>query len=274
MSKPNKPVKVLVVLADLHLGSSKALLPPGFTTIEGNEIKLNLMQEWLWDCWRRSHEWIGEVVGDDPFALILNGDLIEGIHHGTKEIISPSVDDHVAAAIEVISPLSSLAAKTVVIRGTECHVSNTENVIGKVLGAVVNPDLGTHAFDRATIDMNGVRHVFRHHIGSSIRRGLAATQLSVNLAEEQLEAVNNGEAMPQVVGVAHRHQYGQYKNDNGIIIVSPPWQGLTRFGHKVVSQSRTKPGLYIIDARGKSYGELPEIRTKLFTTPRPEAIGF
>lgn len=267
-------IRLIAVVADLHFGSTKALLPPNFRTVEGNKLILNLFQEWLWECWERSMFWLDAEVGDDPFALVVNGDLIEGCHHGTKEIISPDIADHSAAAIEVLHPLAELADATFIIRGTEAHTNNHEHLIGKAIGARLNEELGIHVFDRLTANVNGLRHVFRHHIGTSVRRGLAATQLGVNLAEEQLEAINNGEEMPRVVCCAHRHKFGKYEDDNGLIITSPPWQALTRFGHRVVSQARTKPGLFLLDYRGRKIGSLPEVRSKLFDCPQPKTVDL
>lgn len=230
------------------------------------------MQDWLWMCWIKANEFIEDTVGGKPYALVLNGDLIEGNHHGTKEIWSPEVGDHKLAALKILTPLANAAAKTFVIRGTEVHTNNTETSIADALAAEMNHETGIRSFDRLTLDINGVRNVFRHHIGTTVRRGLAGTQLSANLVEEQVEAVNNGEPIPRVVCCAHRHKFGWYRDDNGICVVSPPWQGLTRFGHKVVSQARTKPGVYILDYEGKQYGELPEVISRTYDTPKPQAI--
>lgn len=266
--------KLVVVLSDLHCGSTQGLLPPSFVTLEGNSVEQNAHQRFLWSCWENAKEFIDQVRGEnaDPYALVLNGDLIEGNHHHTKEIISPEVGDHKAAAIQVLQPLVHFASKTFVVRGTECHTNNTEVSIADSLGAELNPETNNRAFDRLILDVNGTRCVWRHHIGTSVRKSLAATQLSVQLMEERMEAADNGEPMPRVVGFAHRHKYGEYRDGHGIAIVSPPWQLLTRHGHKVVSQARTKPGLYILDFRGKGEGELPEIRKRIYVAPQPQSI--
>ena len=268
----NRPIRKVCIISDLHVGSTKGLLNPGFTTLEGNEIKLNAMQEWLWLCWERANNFIDEQVGDEPFALVVNGDVIEGIHHGTKEIWSPEVTDQRNAAVEILKPLVAKSAASFLVRGTEAHVQNSEAGIGSQLGCVRDEQTGLHAFDRLVLELNGIRHVFRHHIGTSVRRGLAGTQLSANLAEEQVEAANNGEKIPRVVVCSHRHKYGLYQDTNGLLVVTPPWQGLTRFGHKVVSQARTNPGLVILSYDGKAYGELPEVVTKTFKTPEAQAV--
>lgn len=270
--KKNKPIRKIVVLSDIHCGSTKALLPPGFVTLEGNRLSLNAMQEWLWLCWEKTLSFIDKETKGEPFALVLNGDLIEGNHHGTKEIISPDVGDHFNAAVQTLAPLAKIAAASFVVRGTEAHVQNSEAGLGKVLGCQLNQELGIHAFDRLVLELNGVRHVFRHHIGTSVRRGLAGTQLSANLAEEQVEAANNGEKIPRVVVCSHRHKFGLYQDTNGLLVVTPPFQGLTRFGHKVVSQARTNPGVVILSYENKQFGELPSVIEKTFKTPEAKTI--
>lgn len=267
-------IEVVAVLSDIHAGSTKGLFPPGFETLEGQKVEQNVFQVWLWECWLRANAFLEETLDGAPFALVLNGDLIEGVHHGTKEIISPEVADHRLAAVAILEPLAKKAEKLFVVRGTECHVNNHEVSIGKELGAVRNSETGIHAFDRLTIDVCGVRCVFRHHIPASVRRNLSATQLSIQLAEEQLEAANNGEKIPRVVACAHRHKPGFYQDDNGLCFVSPPWQVLTRHGHKVVSPARTKPGIQILDWRGLAHGKLPRFIPRYYEAPKPQAIAL
>lgn len=258
--------RLLAVFSDLHAGSTVALMPPGFVTIEGTAMEQTPLQSWLWQCWQDGQAWLADLVGQDPYALVLNGDLIEGAHHGTKQIISPDILDHVACALEIIRPMHAKAARTFVVRGTECHTGSTEHGIAQALKL---PDV---ARDRLTIDIAGVRCVFRHHIGTSTRRGLQGTQLSMQLSEEQVEAACNREPIPRVLCCAHRHVFGHWKDNHGLCVVSPPWQGLSRFAHKVVSQARTKPGLFVLDWRGVPDGELPHVHARTYDTPQPEAV--
>lgn len=269
-----KPIRAIVVISDIHAGSTVALMPPSFTTLEGVSLEQNPMQQWLWKCWQDANSWITSTLGKDPFGLVLNGDLTEGVHHHTKQVISSDTGDHVEAAIHILRPLVAKAAKTFIIKGTECHTGNNEIVIGKALKTEKDRETDLPAWDRLTLDIAGIRCVFRHHIGTTVRRGLAGTQLSANLAEEQVEAVNNGEAIPRVLCCAHRHKFGAYEDDRGLCVVSPPWQMLSRFAHKVVSQARTKPGVYILDWRDREDGELPKLRKRLYDTPAPAAVAL
>jgi hypothetical protein len=273
MSSPQN-IRAVVVVADIHAGSSKGLLPPDFVNIEDQSVPQNPMQVWLWDCWIKALGFVNETMNGDPYAFVANGDMIEGVHHGTKEIISPDVGDHKRAATQILEPVVQGAARSFFVLGTECHVGNVELSIAAELGAETNPEstAGNRGFQRLTLDVAGVRCVFRHHISASVRRGLSATQLSLALAEEQLEAVNNDEPIPRVICAAHRHRWGYFQDDNGIAVVSPCWQFLTKHGHKVVSPARTKPGLYILDWRRRRDGELPEVHKFQLNAPAPTVI--
>jgi len=264
--------ELVFAISDLHCGSTVGLLPPRFQTLEGQKVDQNVIQQWLWKCWLEANKWILDLAKGQPFALIVNGDAIEGNHHRTTQIISPDIGDHIEAALQVLRPLVAKASATFIVRGTECHTGNAEIAIGKALKCRVNAENGLPIWDRLTLDVKGIRYVFRHHIGTTMRRGLAATQLSVNLAEEQLEAANADEKIPRVLVCSHRHKYGQYQDDGGICVVTPPWQGLTRFAHKVVSQARTSPGLVCFDHSNCDQNELPKVRPRIYTSQRTQAV--
>jgi hypothetical protein len=266
------PIRLIFVLSDLHCGSTLGLLPPGLTTMEDAQPMMqNEWQKWLWACWGRAMKWQAKIAAGSPYALILNGDLTEGIHHRSTQVVSGDPTDHAAIAKELLKPLVAGAAKVYVVKGTECHTHSAEVAIGEAIGAELNADTGKRAFDRLYLDACGVRCVFRHHIGTSIRMALEATQLSVMLVEEVAEAVKNGEIPPRIVGCAHRHKYGYYSNGRTMCIASPPWQGLTRHAHKVVSQARTQPGIYALDWRGIQDGELPIHHHRIYVTPAAKA---
>lgn len=247
-------------------------MPPDFKIEEGQSVKQNVIQQWLWECWLDANKWVLELANGDPFAVVLNGDLIEGNHHRTSQIIGPDIGDHIKAASESLDTIAGESSRLFVVRGTECHTGNTEASLGKHLGATPNPETGSYAWDRLLLDINGVRCVWRHHIGTTMRRGLAATQLSIQLAEEQVEAANSSEPIPRVLCCAHRHKFGFYQDHNGMAVVSPPWQGLSRFGHKVVSQATTNPGVFALDFRGLRHGELPRLHSRVYEAQKPASI--
>lgn len=245
-------------------------MPRGFTTAEGNEIGLNSVQEFLADCWDDFEGWaLGQLAGSN-YALVLNGDLIDGDHHGTKQIWSKGIQDQVAACVLLLSKLTQRASKVYVVRGTESHTNDSENSIAKALRAEKNPsntrgDL--HVFDRLHLTVNGCRCVWSHHIATSVRSNGEASALSSVLTEEFVQAARNGHQPRQFIGRAHRHKFGVFSNGRGTVAVSPPWQMLTRFGHKVVPEARTQPGGYILDWSGKPLGALPDVIDRTYDAP-------
>ncbi len=205
---------------------------------------------------------------------MVNGDLTEGIHHGGKQVISGDVIDHQDAAKQILEPLAKRAAKTFIVAGTECHTANMEQKLAKSLGAVPDPNSGKAAWDRLDLTLNGVRHVIVHHISATVRPYLRGSMLSIYPACEQLSAANNAEPIPRVFGYAHRHGFDHYQNENLMSFVTAPWQGATRHVHKVVPAPRIKPGIVVIDARGKAKGELPELHSRHYAAPQPKGYSL
>ena len=269
-----KRIELLAIYSDLHCGSTQAIIPPGFVTSEGYEVGQNRLQKWLWDRWLAQQQFLEAIVGDSDYGIVINGDVIEGNHHGTKQIWSPKVDDHFACAVQVLRPVTEKAVRRFIVKGTECHVGEMEGGIGNALGFDKCPETKLPVFDRLTLEVNGCRVVFRHHIGTSTRRALGATQLGVQLNEEVVEAAANGEPVPKVLCCAHRHVFGAYRDNHGLCVVTPPWQSLTRFGHKVVPAARTKPGVVILDWRGLPPNSVPRVHAEIYDTPPPASISL
>ena len=268
----SKSIRALVVVSDTHCGSVVGLMPPNFETSEGNKIAHNAVQNFLWESWLDAVRFVEDTLAGSAYALVLNGDAIEGDHHGTKQIWSKDIADHVECAGQVLGMLSRRANKTYIVRGTECHTHNTEVTLGKILNAEKNPDSKLPAFDRLHLRVAGVPCAFRHHIGTSVKSWTESTALAGALAEEIIQAVRNGEEPPRVVCAAHRHKFGVIQNAHGMCVVSPPWQMLTRFGFKAVPEARTQPGIYILDWRDKEDGELPDVHERIYRAPKQTTI--
>ena len=267
-----EPLDTLVVLSDLHCGSTVALMPPNFKTDEGLQLCPSDAQTWLWLAWSTMLADIEVATRGKRWALLLNGDLIEGIHHRSVQVISADVGDHVACALEVLQPLASLASTVLVTRGTECHTHGTEEAIARRLGSRVAP-CGRHAPDRWELIIGGVPVVARHHLPATTRRALEGSQLSIQLAEEQAQAAGAGRIIPRVLLGAHRHVAGIYERPGqGMCVVTPPWQLLTRFGHKVVPAAANSLQVGCAILRFPGEGELPTASVLTYEPPQPEPL--
>jgi hypothetical protein len=264
-------IRKLVVLSDLHCGSTVGLLPPGFVTLEGNEVRQNLIQRWLWACWTDAAQWARDFVGSDPWALVLNGDAVEGVHHGGKDIVSTDAADHVAAAEQCLALFKPTASY--LVEGTECHVGSREHSLGKSLGArprTLDNGKLSYVWPELLLDVNGVLCSINHHISPSSRVYLEGSGLSIAMGNEQLECVRAGHPVPRVICRAHRHRRGEYSDGSSTICVTGAWQALTRHGRKVVTGAVPKPSILGLHFDGEP-GKLPVVSAKLYTPPAREA---
>jgi hypothetical protein len=264
--------RILVILSDLHVGSTCSLLQPDFVDDKKTPIGQNPVQAWFWKCWQDAQAWREKLVGDDEHYLVLNGDMVEGNHHRTTEIWSPDAANHVAACIEIVRPLADAAEKTFMVRGTECHVGGSENAIAHAIHAQVNPEFDQPYWDRLPIDMCGHRVSVRHHFPTTSRSYLEASQFSIQLGNAVNEAVRSGDIPPSILVGAHRHRTGHFVDGNRAVIVTGAWQALTRFGFKAVPDGVPCPSMYVLDWRGKEDGELPAIHFRRYNPPPMRSV--
>lgn len=259
--------QILVVVSDLHCGSTVGLMPPDSENMAGNTLGFgsNHHQRWLWDCWQDAQAQVAKLAGNDPLALLINGDATEGIHHKSPEVVASLIEQHCAMAAEALRPWADRAVKTFITRGTECHTHNVESQLARMLGAAAN-----EARDKWFLDLHGCRIDAAHHIGATSRAYLEASLLSIILGNARLNAIRAGHTPAQVFLRAHRHCGGVYSDGSGMMCVTGGWQFLTRHGHKVVGDAIPRPSVLVLDWRGKPEGALPTPHHIFFNPPPPE----
>ena len=256
-------MKHLLVISDTHIGSTVGLFKPGFTTLEGTTLYGNTIQKWLWECWNDFNEWIDEKTEGEEFGLVINGDIIDGgMKYKSTQLISPDLADQIELAGEILTPLAKRASSVYVVEGTESHTLNCEHALARRFGAKPDPNTGKPAWPRLELEINGHLIAASHHIGTTSRPYLESGQYSTNLGTEREEAMRAGRRAPDIVLRAHRHRFGQWRDESGMLIVTPPWQALTRFGHKVVPAANCHPGGVLLTWEGD--GELPTVRPRIY----------
>lgn len=264
---------MIVEIGDTHCGSVVGLCPPDFITQDGSSYDLNPTQRWIWDCWTHFNDhWLPAILRRRPFILMLKGDLTEGIHHHNgREVVHADPYVHAKIARYCLEPLARKASKVYVVRGTDCHVGTAEAALGERLGAAVCPTTKEHSSFHWELSLNGTLCSFQHHIGTTSRLGLEATQLSIQLAEEQAQAARVGAPIPQVVSRAHRHVFGCFTDGLGLCVAGASWQCKTIHGHKVVPSSRTMIGAHILDFDAVPPGGLPTVRPCHYYPTKPRS---
>lgn len=252
-------------LSDLHIGSTVGLWPENFVSNEGNLIGQNKFQAWLWECWKDMLKWSTTIIGKDQFELVLNGDLVDGIHHKTLQVMTPDPSDQCEAVKMVLEPLIAKASRTHFIKGTECHTRNDEIRLGKFLKGTRDPLTGQHAWDTLDLEVNGTLYNFAHHISATSRSYLEASAHSIMLGNLSHSRARTGKAIPKVMVRAHRHRHGVWNDGNQLSAICGAWQGLTRYGYRVVPDAVPQPSAIIFDSRLTEKGDLPLVHQRVYT---------
>jgi hypothetical protein len=240
---------VWLVVSDLHCGSTVALHPPEFECDEGYSVKHNKLTGEIWKHWEGIRGWAAAIAGNRPMGLLVNGDTVEGVHHKTTQVWSPDPVDHGRAAIACLAPLAEMADRVVVVSGTECHTGNSERRLAEHFAG--------EYYDVFRESINGVQAMALHHMPATGRQWLLANGLGMEMANHQLCETRAGNPMPRLFVMSHRHVFGCFTDGHSCAIATPAWQGLTRYGHKVVRGQNVAFGGLLLEFN--AVGELPNV---------------
>jgi hypothetical protein len=261
-------IQNLVVVSDIHCGSSVGLATPETKTKAGNVISFgeNIHQQWLWENWCKALEQVKEILDGSPSALLVNGDATEGVHHRNEaDLIAALIETHTDMAVDCLRPLSKLCKKTFVTLGTECHTKHMEDTLAEKLGAVESK-----AKDKWHFSINGCEIDAAHHMPTTSRAYLEASHLSICMGNARQNYLRVGHSVPKVFLRGHRHCGGYYSDGSGLFGVTGAWQFLTRHGHKVVTDSIPRPSMLVLDWRSKPQGSIPLVHEITFNPPAHE----
>lgn len=247
-----EPVSRIVVISDLHVGSEWAMLAPELDKAN-YDCPRRRLRTWMFERFR---DFCDKAVEGPPFVLVVNGDVVEGRHHGARELAVSGLTAQWRAARDMLAPLCSQARRTYFVQGTECHTLDDEHELGEEMGGVQDSANGSFAWRRLLLEVNGVVHSFTHHIGTTSRPWTSATALKAALVSERENARIAGEPDIRVIVRAHRHVGGMFQDQSGMAVVTPSWQFNTRHVGKVVPEARPCIGGAVLDYSSVGYGEL------------------
>lgn len=263
-------VDLLLVLADIHAGSTASVCLPDFQVTDGGQYRINAAQKWLWVQWNECQEWWKGISRRRKFGVVINGDAVEGDHHRSQQVVTQDLGKQCEIATELIAMFATGSAKTWMIHGTDTHVGHSlESGIGFNIGAERDPETGYFFHHHAHIEVHGTLCSFQHHISTTKRKYLEASAMSIEMGNEQLNVARSGQRVPRVMGRAHRHVYGQYSDGDALMVVSPPWKLFDNHTRKVVPGAIPKIGAYALDWRGKPKDSLPDVRVFIRSLPAP-----
>jgi hypothetical protein len=230
------PVQV-VLIGDLHVGSTMGLCPMGFALDDGNPVELNKLQMATLDHW--SGFWQRRKAEKLPIVTILMADLIDGNHHGTSQLWTTDEQLMIEAAVQILNPVANLSRSVLGLRGTPAHVGvagKWDNAVCREIGAqrVEGQPSSYHLKPK----ISGVQFDVAHHGPSAGKRihthGDIARRFARNV---YLLAQIRREPLPQVIARAHVHKkLHEVLTDFGHeyhMVISPAWQWCTEFKYKI-----------------------------------------
>lgn len=243
-------VNNLVIVSDLHCGCQLGLCPPeGAALDEGGRYKQSPLQRVVWKCWREFWDkWVPDAVRGEPFAVLVNGDALDGVHHGSTTQITHNLARQAVIAESVLAPVArACQGRFYMTRGTEAHVGPSgaeEERLAKLLGAVPDEE-DRHARYELFVQVGeGLVHAM-HHIGTTGSMHYESTAVMKELSESYGEAGRWGRNPPDVVVRSHRHRHMEVRVPTrlgyGISFVTAGWQLKTPFAYRIPGGRITTP---------------------------------
>lgn len=276
--RKGKSVRNIVVVSDLHCGCRLGLMPlAGVPLDDGGTVHPSNLQRKTWAMWREFWDvWVPSVTHGEPFALVVNGDALEGNHHGSTTQVSHNLGDQRKIAYEVLAPEVRKACAYYHVRGTEAHVGQSavdEEGLAKDLGAIPNEE-GQHArWELWSRVGNSLVH-FLHHIGTTGSSAYESTAVHKELVESFVEAGRWGLEPPRIIVRSHRHRYfeSRISGAGGYFIgtVTPAWQLKTPHTYKIPGARLSQPQIGGIVIRQGD--EELHVRAKTWQIERPKAV--
>lgn len=245
----------LIIVSDLHCGCRLGLCPPEVQLDEKATYKHTPLQADIWKRWEEFWGvWVPKVTRDEPFAVVLNGDAIDGVHHRAVTQVTQNLTDQARIAKQILRPVVEACQGCYYhIRGTEAHVGPSgqeEERLAEELGAIPDRE-GRFARWELWIEVggevgtvNGLIHI-THHIGTAGSLAYETTAVQKELEQSFVEAARWGVRHPDVIVRSHRHRNieTRIQTDNGwaTACTTAGWQGKTPFVYKIVGGRQTQP---------------------------------
>lgn len=228
--------RVIVVCSDQHCGSTLGLMTPeGVTIADGAHVSPSEPVRWLWrqhlnfvdDAERVVKQW--RERGATAHYVNL-GDLTDGDHHHTHQIIGRDQGSHIAAARNVLRDgfLGLSFDSLHFVMGTPSHVgraggneksvaSGLEDEGYPVVRCPWNGD--TTLWPWLYMDIGAYRFDFRHHGRTGMREHTRKSYQAIYSYDIHGSHLNEGRRPPDVAVRAHKHKM----MDSG-----PDHRGITR----------------------------------------------
>ena len=243
-------IRNFICISDIHAGCQLGLCPvKGVRLDEGGSYQPSAIQRMIYGHWREFWDkWVPSATKGEPYGIIVNGDTIDGVHHGSTHQISQNLQDQANIAYELLAPeVERAEGRLYMIRGTEAHVGKSgvqEEALATRLGAIPNEQGQRARYELWKRIGLGLVHCL-HHIGATGSQAYEATAVHKELVEAFTESGRWNERPPDIIVRSHRHRLIRTEVPThrrvAIAVVTPGWQAKTPFAWKIAGARQSLP---------------------------------
>jgi hypothetical protein len=238
-------MKAVIAISDLHIGSTVGLCPPEVMVVDRGTYLPNVFQRAVYAYWCNFwQEFVPKAVkGSKKTVLVINGDIIDNIHHDVVNILSSSVQVQEEAAWRLLNGIRRLCPARIheiyFVAGTEAHSgpgAQSERRLAGQMNAIPDDSGELTPFQR-WLDVDGTIFHFAHTIGTTSSAAYESSAPMRELVASMVEATQWNRPMPDVLVRSHRHRFIEVPIPTATgrirVVITPGWQLRTPFVERV-----------------------------------------
>ena len=262
----------VIFFPDWHVGSTVGLFFPWQWTGADAPINPTKITRIMWKVFEKGLDTIqAQRTKGDRLVIICNGDLIDGKHHDTNELLTGDENQQELIAISILEwaleklEFDDTKDKLIFIKGTGVHVRNgqsTDRIAADFREIVYPLQKGTAknnfmdaklTHQRLEFSINGVRFDVAHH--PEARPGRRAwtkdNALRAFLLSQYFDHLEEATLMPHYWIRAHAHVFTPaiIEKSRGTFrgVILPALQAKTDFVYRIAAGAKPMPGLYWVN---------------------------
>lgn len=281
MGRKAESPRSIIIVSDTHCGCRLGLFPDQSLRMDdGITVNGSNLQGKMWDYWLEFwNQWVPDVTHGEPYIVVMNGDSVDGVHHGSKTQVSHNFADQERIALACLTDVAERAHTYYHIRGTEAHVGKSgenEEMLARKLGAKPD-DYGHYARWELWLELHGHLCHFTHHVGVTGASAYESTAVYKEMVEGYVDAGRWGRTPPQVIVRSHRHRHLEVRtpsrDGHSIVTVTPGWQLKTPFTYRLPGARQTQPQVGGVLVRVGDRQLFTDSRVWDIERPRTEVYG-
>lgn len=254
---------VLAVVSDVHAGGTTALCPESVPLDDGGEYHASKAQRWLMQCWEEYWKDVDVARQGAELVAVFNGDMVEGAHHKTTQILSENPNAQAAVVNAAMAvPLALKPDHIVIVRGTEAHVGQSASAEERIADGlrrdkrpiITEPETKAASWWHWRAEIGGVRVDVTHHGRTGLREHTRASAATLHAHDVLLSHVKQGHAPPHLCLRGHHHKFNDSFDACPVrVVTTGAWQLGTGHVKKIAADSLADIGGAIVTIQDGSY---------------------